>query len=122
MPRRRGREVDERAPAVGRVLAPLDEAVVLEVARQLARGRQRETGGLGDVSHCLRTLRADVREDAHVAATERRVARHELEQLRCRAPSRPEPAHHPPQLRSQFAQVVVIGYHQITIIESEGRR
>src|SRR4051794_3578288 len=43
-------EVDERPPAVIRVLPALDEAVVFEVARQLAHGGQREADRLRDLA------------------------------------------------------------------------
>ena len=40
-----------------------------------------------------------------VPAPERWVGAHQLEQLRCGAPPRPEPAHHPPEQAAQLAQL-----------------
>jgi hypothetical protein len=39
-----------------------------------------------------------------------------------RAAAGPEPAHHAAQEAAQFAQLVVVGYHRVTIIGSEERR
>ena len=80
---------DDRPAAVGRILAPLDEMVQLELCRQLARCRQRQPEGSGDLTHRLLALGADVGEHGHVPASELGFARDELEQLG-RGPPAPE--------------------------------
>ena len=74
-------EHDDRAAAVGGILATHHEAVQLELRRQLARRGQREAERGGDLAHGLFALGADVREDGQVAASELRLTRDELEQL-----------------------------------------
>jgi len=115
-----GAQLDERAAAVGGVLAALDETVILEIARQLARRRQRHADSPSDLADRLRAFGADVGEHADMTPAERRVARDESQELARRAPARPEATHHAPQLRPKLCQLL-IGYHQITIIESEWR-
>src|SRR5207253_9359389 len=46
---------------------------------------------------------------------------HELEQLGRRPPAGPQAAHHPAQQAAELAQLVAVGYHRVTIIESEER-
>ena len=113
---------DHGPPAVGRVLAPLDEAVIFEITRELARGGQRQAELAREVADRALALRSDLREHGDVPPAERRVAAHELEQLRRRPAPRPQTAHDPPQLSAQLCELLWIGYHQLTIIESEGRK
>jgi len=67
-------------------------------------------------------LRPDLGEEPDVAPAERRIAAHELEELLRGPASRPQPAHHAAQQLTQFARLVVISYHRVTIIGSEERR
>ena len=77
----------------------------LELGRQLARGGQREAELARQVADGALALGADVREHGDVAASQLGLALDELEQLRRRAPPRPEPAHHPPQQAAQLGQL-----------------
>ena len=97
-------EDDDRAAAVGGILAPHHEAVQLEFRRQLARRGQREPERRGDLAHGLLALGADVREDGQVAASELRLARDELEQLGRRATA-PEPPEHLAERRAELVQL-----------------
>jgi hypothetical protein len=93
--------------------------VILEVACQLAGGRQRETELAGELADRALALRPDLREHADVPAAERRVAAHQLEQLGGRPPPAPEAAQHAAQQAAQFPELLLIGYHRVTITESE---
>ena len=88
------------------MLAPSDEAVVLELADELARGGQREAELSRDLADRPLALRGDVGEHADVAAAERRIATDELEELRCRPPARPGASHDAAQEPAELAQVV----------------
>jgi hypothetical protein len=106
--------------AVGRVLAADDEAALLEVADQLARGRQAETDRLGQLADAALALDADLREQADVPATEPRLAlarRHEAER---RPPPAPEPAQHVAQRLAGTGDLLFC-YHWITIIVDESK-
>jgi hypothetical protein len=94
--------------------------MVLEIARQLARGGQREAELVRELAHASLAFAADLGEEADMSPAERRIAAHELEQLCGRPPPRPQPAHHTAQQPAQFGQAIIIGYHRITIIGSEG--
>jgi len=86
-------EDDDRAAAVGGILAAHHEAVQLELRRQLAGGGQREPERRGDLAHRLLALGADVGENGQVAAPRLRLPRDELEQFRGRSAA-PETAEH----------------------------
>ena len=73
---------DHGAAAVGGVFAALQEAMLLEVPDQLARGRQRQAELARHVSNRALALVADVREDGDVPPAERRLAVHEHQELR----------------------------------------
>ena len=77
----------------------------LELGRQLARGGQREAELAGQIADGALPLGADVREHGDVPPSQLGLALDELEQLRRRAPPRPEPAHHPPQQAAQLGQL-----------------
>ena len=100
-----GVQVDDGAAPVVDVLAPVHEVVRLELGRQLARGGQREAELARELADGALPLRPDVGEHRDVPPAERRLALHQLEQLRRRSPPRPEPAHHPPQQAAQLAQL-----------------
>jgi hypothetical protein len=97
---RRGGECDDRSPPVCRIFAPLDEVVLLELACELARGRQRKSELLCEVADASLALRADLREDCDVAPTKPRPAADECEQVGRGAAARPEAAHHTAQCDS----------------------
>lgn len=120
--RRPGAEGDHGAPPVLGILPPFDEAVVFQVARQLARRWEREVELARQLADAALSLGSDLREQPHVSPTERRLAAHQLQQLRCRAPPCPEPAHHAAEEAAQFLQLLLISYHHVTIIGSEERR
>ena len=113
---------DDRPPPVGRVLAALEQPMLLQVARQLARSGQREPELARDVADRALTLVADVGEHGHVAPAERRLAVHEREQLGRRAPPVPEAPHDAAEARAELRQLCIFGYHTITIIPSEPER
>ena len=96
--------------------------MVLELARQLAHGGQREAERLGKLGDRPFALRADVGEQDDVAPAERWVAVDEGEQLAGRAPARPEPSHQALQGLAELRQLLLFGYHRVTIIEREERR
>ena len=76
------------------MLAPVDERVLLEVARDAARGRQRQAEYLRQLADGRRfvLLGADVHEHRDVPRADRRVATEELPELRRRAAAAPEAA------------------------------
>jgi len=96
--------------------------VILEVARQLARRREREVELARQLADAPLAVRPDLGEQGHMAPAEWWIAADELEQFRRGAPAGPEPPHHVAQELAQLAQFVVIGYHRVTIIGSEERR
>ena len=108
------------APPVGGVLAPLDQAMVLELPRQLAHRGQREAERRGELGGRLLALGPDVSEEGHMPPAERRVAVDEREQLAGRAPAAPQAAHHAPEGIAELRELLLFCYHRITIIESEG--
>lgn len=120
--RRPSAQGNHRAAPVLGVLAPLDETVILEVACELARRRQREVELASQLTDAPLALRSDLRQQGHVPPAEGRIAAYELQQLLGGATACPEPAHHVAQEALQFCQVAVIGYHYVTIIGSEERR
>ena len=96
--------------------------MLLEVARQLARGREGEVELARQLTDAPLAVRPDLCQQAHVPAAEGRIAAHELQELRRGAAPGPEPAHHPAQEAAQFRELIVVGYHRVTIIGSEERR
>ena len=102
-------EPDEGAPPVGGVLTAVDEAMVLELADELARGGQREAELARDLADRPLAFGGDVGEHTDVAATERRVAADEVEQLRRRPSARPAASDDPSQKPAELAQIVAMG-------------
>jgi hypothetical protein len=97
------------------MLAAVDECVVLQVARQLARGGQREPELAGQLAHGARPLGRDVREHGEVAAAEGRFLG-EREKL-VRRPARvPEPAQHPPQQLPDLTKLLSGNTHALVIV------
>ena len=96
--------------------------MILEVARELARRREREVELPRQLTDAPLPVRPDLRQQAYMPPAEGRIAAHELQELRRGAAAGPGPPHHPPQEAAQFRQLLVIGYHRITIIGSEERR
>ncbi len=90
-------QANDGAAPVGRILAPFDQAVLLELPGQLARGRQREAERRGEPGDRLLALGADLGEQGDVPSSEPGLAVDEREQLARRAAAAPEPAHHAPQ-------------------------
>jgi hypothetical protein len=66
---RRG-EADDGAAAIGRILVPLDEAVILQLARQGRRRGEREPELPGELAHGPLAFAAHLGEQAHVPAAE----------------------------------------------------
>ena len=112
-------EGDDGAAPVGGVLTPLDQAVVLELPRQLAHGGKRQAERRCELGDGLRALGPDVRKETDVPPPKRGIAVDEREQLARRAPVRPEAAHHAAQGVAELRQLLFFSYHRITIIESE---
>lgn len=109
-------QVDERAPAVVGVLAAVDERVVLEVARELAGGGQRQAQLRGDFPHRAGPFRRDVREHADVPAAERRLPADQREQLVGWPAAMAEPADDPPQQLPYLPQLVCGNSHDLIIV------
>lgn len=91
------------------MLAPSHEAVVLELADELARGGQREAELTRDLADRPLAFGGDVGEHADVAAAERWIAADELEELRRRPPARPGASDDAAQEPAELAQVVPAG-------------
>ena len=108
-------QVDDGAAAVVGVLAPVDEADVLELPRQLARGRQGQAELPGELPDRPLALRPDLGEDGDVAAREA-VAVGQGEQLVGRPPALPEAAHHPAQVAPQLLELPAFRYHLRSVI------
>ena len=90
---RRRVEPDDGSPPVGGVLAAVDEAVSLELGRQLAGRWERDADRVGDLADGLRALGSDLRQCSDVTPAEPGLSGDEREQLRGAAPA-PQPAHH----------------------------
>jgi len=65
-------EVDQGAPAVVGILAAGDEAVLLEVPNEAARGGQREVDASRELTNGGRPHSSDVGEQPDVSPTDRR--------------------------------------------------
>jgi hypothetical protein len=109
--RRERVQVDDRAPPVILVLPAVDELVVLEVACELARGRQRQAELRGDLTDRPLALRRDVGEDGDVPRAERRAAADEREQLRGRPAADPQPAEDAAQEQAKLGDLSSNSYH-----------
>jgi hypothetical protein len=120
--RRQCVQVDHRPPPVVGVLAPADELVVLEVARELARRGQAQAELRGDLADRPLALRRDVREHGDVPRSEGRVAADEREELRRRMPASPQAAEDPPQRDPQLCYLFGNSYHRITVTSLAERR
>jgi hypothetical protein len=95
-------QVDDGAALVLDRLSPMDEVVLLEVARQSARGGQRETELGGQLAHRALPLGSDLREERDVPRTDARRAVQEALQVRGRAPPAPETAQDGPKQPAQL--------------------
>ena len=89
---------------------------LLELPRQLARGRQRQPELLRELADRALPLGADLGEHRDVPAREPAVAVDDGQQVVARAAPLPEPAHHAAQAAAQLVQLVVlltihISYH-----------
>ena len=110
-------ELDDRPPAVVRILAALEQVVVLEVAHELARRRQRQAEPAREVAHRARPLRRDVGEDRDVAAAQAGFAVDQRQQLRRRPPAAMQAAQHRPHQAAELRQLVVtVAVCHITVI------
>ena len=109
-------QVDDRPAPVVRVLAAAHEAVILELAGELARGGQGELQLARELTDRPLALGADVGQDGHVPPREPRLARHECEQLVGRPPPLPEAAHHPAQVVPKRVQLPALRYHCASVI------
>lgn len=98
------------------MLAPVDEAQVLEVTGELAGCRERQLELPGELSDRALALGPDVRENGDVAAREPGLAADEGEQIVARAAALPEPAHHPAEVVPELVQLRVFCYHQRSVI------
>jgi hypothetical protein len=101
---RRRVERDDGAPPVVWILAAVDEAVCLELGRQLARRRERDAHSLGNLAHRLRPLGADLGQRCDVPPAERGLARDERQQFRVAAAA-PEPAHDLPKGAAELREL-----------------
>jgi hypothetical protein len=93
------------AAPVTPVVSGLHEVMRGELRRLVADRGQRQPALARELPYGAFPLGADVREDGDVPPTERRLRPHELEQLRRRAPPRPEATHHPPQQPAELGQL-----------------
>ncbi len=124
-------EHDDRAAAVGGILATLHETVQFELRGQLARRGQGKPERRGDLTHRLLALGADMSEHGHVAAPELRFARDQFEQLR-RRPAAPEAPQHLAKRRAELVELApahrgnscspVNSYHLVIVSSDEERR
>jgi hypothetical protein len=111
LPLRQRVQVDDRsAPIVG-VLAAADELVVLEVARELARGGEGEPELRCDLADRPPALGRHVREHGDVPRAERWAAADEREQLRGGPTAPPQPAQDAAQEQAQLGDLLSNSYH-----------
>jgi len=94
----------------------MNEAELLELGRELARGRERQAEFLRELAHGPLPLGPDLGEHGHVAAREPRFAADEGEEVVARPPPLPEAAHDPPEVAAKLVQVVTFGYHPKSVI------
>ena len=109
-------QVDDRPPAVVRVLPPVHEGAVLEVAGELARGREREPELARELTDRPLSLGADVCERGDVAAREPRAGADEREQVVARAAALPEAARDPAQHAAELVELAPVAYHLALVI------
>ena len=109
-------QVDDRAAPVVRVLAPVHERAVLEVAGELARGREREPELARKLPDRPLTFGSDVREHGDVPAREPRAGADQREQVVARAPALPEAAHDPAQHPAELVELAAVAYHRALVI------
>ncbi len=110
-------ELDDRAAAVLGVLAPLEQPVVLEVAHELARRRERQAELAREVADGARPLRGHVREHGHVPAAEARLAVDQGQELGRRPPPAVQAAQHRPHQAPELLEVSVsVAVCHITVI------
>ena len=113
--RREGVQVDDGAAPVVHVLASADERGVLEVARELARGREGQPELACELADRALPLAADLGEHGHVPAGQPWVASHEREEVVAGAPPLPEASRDPAQQTAQLAKLAV-SYHLTLVI------
>lgn len=113
--RRQGIQVDDGSAPVVRVLAPVDERGVLEVAGQLARGRERQSELARELADRALALAADLREHGHVPAGQPWIAPHQRQQVVAGATPLPEPSRDPAQQPAELTKPAV-GYHLTLVI------
>jgi hypothetical protein len=109
-------QVDDRAAAIVSVLAPVHERAVLEVARELARGREREPELARELTDRSLALGADVGEHGDVAAREPRPGADERQQVIARPAALPEAAHDPPEHPAELIELPAVAYHLVLVI------
>jgi hypothetical protein len=109
-------QVDDGAAAVVCVLAAVNERAVLEVAGQLARGRERQPELARELADGALSLGADVSEHRHVPAGEPRAGADERQQVVARAPALPEAAHDPAQHPAELVELPAVAYHCALVI------
>jgi hypothetical protein len=102
-------ELDDRAAAVVRILAAADEAVVLELGRQLARRGEGEAETARELPDGLSLARPDLREDGDVPAADPRRSPDEAVELGRGPPACPEAAQHLPEEAAELVQLIVVG-------------
>ena len=98
------------------MLAAVDQRVVFEVARELARGGQRQAQLGGDLAHRARPFRRNVREHGDVAPAERRLVADVREQLVRRAAAVAEAADDPPQQLPHLTELGCGNSHDLIIV------
>jgi hypothetical protein len=107
-------ELEHGAAAVGLVLAAADEPVLLQVARELARGGEGEAELAGELADRPAALAGDGVEQGDVPAAERRVAAEELGELRREAVPAAQAPHDAAQRAAE--RLGVVAAHLITVI------
>jgi len=110
-------QVDDRPTPVVHVLAPVDERGVLEVAGQLARGRERQSELACELADRALALAADLREHGHVPARQTRIASHQRLQVVAGSPPLPEPSRDAAQQPAELTKPAVSYHLTLVIIE-----
>ena len=92
--------------------------MLLEVARELARGGQRDPELLGELADGALALRSDLDEQRHVPPPDRRVAVKEALELCGRVTAAPQAAHDEPQQPAQLPNLRIRARHRLPSLNS----
>ena len=104
-------EVDDGPALVLDRLVPVDEVVLLEVAREAARRRQREPHLVRQLADRARPFSPHLDQERNVTATDRRVAVQEGREVGGRSSPAPQPAQHLAQKAPKLCNLRVRSRH-----------